>query len=247
MGKIDDRLFFIGISILLLCIFLTFIFFTPKKVFEKEDLVFVTSDKEEILNLTLSMMEEGDLILMRPKSISLGYEYDYLNKRQFNKFAHFIWYNLFDKIIITSMGDSYWHSGIYVGNKKMNSLYKKIYEESLNENFVEYQNFKVLGVKTSKENKKLAIKRANEHLLKQDVYFSVKNGLLIVYLESVNSKKVYSLKENEVVCSSYNALLYKEVLFDKKPPTHLTPVALEFSENTELKFLVNGTGMFVKK
>jgi len=247
VSKLDNILFYASMSFLLLCIFLTFLFFGPKKIIEKEEFVFVTSDKKEMLNLTLELIEEGDLLLSRPKSLIGGYEYDTKNRINLNQLTYFFWYNIFDKLIINSMGNTYWHIGIYIGQEKINSLYQGVYEHEINENLINYKYFKVLKIKTSEENKILAIKRAKEHFKKQDVYYSNKNGLIIVYLESIGSKRIYSLKENELVCSSYIGLIYNEIKFNDKPFTHLTPVALEFSEKVETKFLVNETGFFIKK
>ena len=153
MSKLDNILFYASMSFLLLCIFLTFLFFGPKKIIEKEEFVFVTSDKEEMLNLTLELIEEGDLLLSRPKSLIDGYEYDTKNRINLNQLTYFFWYNIFDKLIINSMGNTYWHIGIYIGQEKINSLYQGVYEHEINENLINYKYFKVLKIKTSEENK----------------------------------------------------------------------------------------------
>ena len=144
------------------------------------------------------------------------------------------------------MGDTYWHVGIYIGNGTMNSLYLDNKNEKINKNFIEHNYFKVLKVKASEYEKKLAMKRAKEHYEKQDIYYSLKNGLLITYAESVKSKKFLDLKENELICSSYVAYLYREINFDNKPFTNVAPVDLEFSSVTELNFIVNKTGFYIK-
>lgn len=249
MGKIDNILFSIGISILILCIFLTFLFFSPKKLNENESLVFVGNlTLEQTQEKTLSLMEEGDLILTKPKSLTDSYLYELEKKGKLaNSIKTFFWYNLFDKILISSMGDTYWHLGIYIGNETMNSIYfSGINKDKLDKNFFKYKYFKVLKVKTSEDNKRLAIQRADEHFKNQDVYYSLKNGLLTVFLESTSSKRELNIKENELVCSSYIGSIYKEVKFNNKPFTHLTPVALEFSDKVETKFLVNKTGFYIK-
>jgi|SRR3989344_1636186 len=246
MGKIDNFLFYTGISILILCIFLAFIIFHPKKINENEYLIFIGGlTNEEILEKTLGLMEPGDILLTKPKSLYDSYEY---NKKAYKKkrISNFFFYNMFDKILISSIGDTYWHVAVYIGNNTMNSLYLDNRNEIINEDFIQHKYFKVLNVKTSEENKNLAVERADEHFKKQDIYYSLKNGLIIVSIESANLNRRYNLKENELVCSSYVALIYKEVNFDNKPFTHITPVDIEFSDKTEVKFLVNETGFYVK-
>ena len=74
MVKIDNFLLYMGLSIFLLCLLLTFIFFTPKQLNEKENLVLVEDlTLEEMKNLSLNLIEEGDLILTKPKSFSDDY------------------------------------------------------------------------------------------------------------------------------------------------------------------------------
>lgn len=249
MSKLDDFLFYTGITILFLCIFLIFLFFGPKELNGNENLVFVENlTLEQTQEKTLSLMEEGDIILTKPKSLADSYLYELERKGKLaNSVRNFFFYSLFDKILISSMGDTYWHSGIYIGNETINSLsFSGINQDKLDKNFFKYKYFKVLKVKTSEDNKILAIQRANEHLKNQDVYYSPKNGLLIVFLESTSSKREFNIKENELVCSSYIGSIYKEVKFNNKPFTHLTPVALEFSDKVETKFLVNKTGFYIK-
>lgn len=247
MSKLDNFLFYTGISILILCIFLTFIIFHPKKINDNENFVFIRDlTNEEILEKTLGLIEPGDIILTKPKSLYDSYEYNKKTKYSRTRISNFFFYNLFDKILISSIGDTYWHVAIYTGNNTINSLYLDNRNEIINENFIRHKYFKVLNVKTPEENKNLAIERADEHFKKQDIYYSLKNGLIIVSVESAKLDKRYSLKENELVCSSYIALLYKEVNFDNKPFTHITPVDIEFSDKTEVKFLVNETGFYVK-
>ena len=246
MSKLDNFLFYTGISILILCIFLTFIIFHPKKINENETLVFIGDlTNNEIKEKTLGLIEPGDILLTKPKSLYDSYEY---NKKAYKKtrISNFFFYNMFDKILISSIGDTYWHVAVYIGNNTMNSLYLDNRNEMINEDFIKHKYFKVLNVKTNEENKKLAIERANEHFKKQDIYYSLKNGLIIISVESAKLDKRYNLKENELVCSSYIALLYKEVNFDNKLFTHITPVDIEFSDKTEVKFLVNETGFYVK-
>ena len=248
MEKIEGFLFYTGLSILFLCLFLTFLFFTPKQINETENLVLVENlTLKQMQNLSLSLIEEGDILLTKPKSFIDDILYDNsIGRGSNNKFTSFFWYNFFDNIIVSSMGDTYWHSAVYIGNGKMNSLALDIYEDTINEDFLNHKYFKVLEVKTSNKNKKLAIKRANEHLKNQDIFYSLKNGLLAVYLEAVESTRIYNFKEDELVCSGYIALIYKEVIFDNKPLTHITPVDIEFSDKTETKFLVNETGFYKK-
>jgi len=248
MGKLDDFLFYIGLSILFLCLFLTFLFFSPKQLNETENLIFIENlTQKQIQNLTLNLIEEGDIILIKPKSFADSYAYDKKTGRGIkDKIPAFFWHNFYDKIIISSMGDTYWHTGIYIGNGTINSLSLDIHEDKLNEIFFKYKYFKVLNVKTSEINKKLAIERANKHLKNQDIYYSLRNGLLIVYLESIGSNKKYNIKKDELVCSSYIALIYKEVIFDDKPFTHITPINIEFSDKTKIKFLINETGFYKK-
>lgn len=249
MSKLDNIFFSIGISILILSIFFIFLFFGSKKINESESLQFIGNlTLEQTQEKTLSLMEEGDIILTKPKSLTDSYLYELERKGKItNPIKTFFWYNLFDKILISSMGDTYWHSGIYIGNETMNSIYfSGIYKDKLDENFFKYRYFKVLKVKTSEDNKRLAIERSDEHFKNQDVYYSLKNGLLTVFLESTASKRELNIKENELVCSSYIGSIYREVKFNNKPFTHLTPVALEFSDKTETKFLVNQTGFYIE-
>ena len=163
-----------------------------------------------------------------------------------NGFSNLFFYNLFDKILISSMGDTYWHTGIYIGDGIIDSLYLRNIEETF-DNTIEHKYFKVLGVKTSDKNKYLAMERAKEHYRNQDVYYSLKNGLIIVFLESTGANWNLDIREDELVCSSYVALLYREINFDDKPFTYITPVNIEFSDLTETKFLVNETGFYMKK
>src|SRR3989344_2510547 len=247
MKKLEDFLFYTGVSILFLCIFLTFLFFTPKKVNETENFILLENmTLKQMQDLSLNIIEEGDIVLIKPKSFADSYKYDLKRGRGINdKVTSFFWYNLFDKIIINSMGDTYWHIGVYTNDGIINSLSLDIHEDDINK-IIEYDYIKVLNVKTSGENKKLAIKRAEEHLKNQDIYYSLKNGLIIVFLESTNSTRIYEITDNEFVCSSYIASIYREVDFDDKPFTHITPVDIEFSDNVETKFLINETGFFVR-
>jgi len=248
MGKFDNFLFFTCISILFLCILLTFSFFTPKKASDSENMVFIGKlDDKEIKEKTLSLIKPGDVILTKPKSL---YDYYQYNKKvkgySRNGFSNLFFYNLFDKILISSMGDTYWHTGIYIGDGIIDSLYLRNIEETF-DNTIEHKYFKVLGVKTSDKNKYLAMERAKEHYRNQDVYYSLKNGLIIVFLESTGANWNLDIREDELVCSSYVALLYREINFDDKPFTYITPVNIEFSDLTETKFLVNETGFYMKK
>lgn len=247
MGKLDNFFFYTGIFILILCILITFIIFQPKKITENEKLILIENiTNPEILEKILTIMEPGDIILTKPKSLYNNYEYDKEIGHSSAMFSSFFFYNLFDKILINSMGDTYWHVAVYLGNGTMNSLYLDNRNELMNDKFIQHKYFKVLNVKASEEKKRLALKRAEEHHEKQDMYYSLKNGLIIVALESTKSSRFYDLKENELVCSSYAALLYKEINFDKKPFTHITPVDIEFSNETDIKFLVNKTGFYIK-
>jgi len=238
MSKLDNLLFSTGIILLILCIFLTFLFFSPKQISETEDLIYVGNlNQGQMKDLALSLIEEGDLVLTKPKSLFDNHEYDRKIEGKPNKFTNFFFYNLFDKILINSMGDTYWHVAIYVGDDTINSLYLETREELIDEIFLEHKYFKVLSVETSEINKKLAIERANEHLKNQDIYYSLKNGLLISFLESTGWKKEFDIKKDELVCSSYIASIYEEVSFHDRIPTHITPVALEFSDKTNQKSL----------
>ena len=248
MVNADKLLFSLGISLLIICILLTFIFFTPKKIMETDDFILKEGlTPEQIQELSLDLIEEGDIVATKPKSFYDDYEYDMKTGRGANYFTNFFWYNLFDKLLISSMGDTYWHVGIYVGNGTINSLNLDIHEDKINEDFIKHKYFKVMKVRTTKAKKQLAIGRANQHLKDQDIYYSLKNGLLIVHLESIKSKVIYNIKEDELVCSSYIASIYREINFTDKPFTHVTPVALEFSDKVDAKFLVNKEGFFVKK
>tara|TARA_Y100000034_G_C6899357_1_gene415385 strand:+ start:243 stop:989 length:747 start_codon:yes stop_codon:yes gene_type:complete len=248
MVKIDNFLFYTGLSIFFLCLFLTFIFFTPKQIDETENLVLIENlTQKEMINLSLILVEEGDIVLTKPKSFLDDYAYDKKTGKKKNRLTSFFFYSLFDKILISSMGDTYWHVTIYVGEGKINSLYLDTREELIDKDLLEHKYFKVLKVKTSEENKKLAIKRANEHLKNQDIYYSLKNGLLAVYIESTGSNRRYNIKEDELVCSSYLASIYREVNFDDKEFTHITPVDIELSNQIEVKFLINEEGFFIKK
>lgn len=247
MSKLDNFLFYVGISVLLLCIILTLLLFSPKKIQEDQNLVFIGNlTLEQTKERTLSMIEEGDIILIKPKSIKDSYLYELsIESGISNPVKNFFFYNFFDKLMISSMGDTYWHVGIYIGNGKISSLrFSGIHENELDENFFNYKYFKVLRVETSEENKIKAIERANEHFREQDVYYSFKNGLILVYLESINSKKELSIKEDELICSSYISSLYREIDFNDEPFTHITPINLEFSDKTETKILVNQTGFY---
>ena len=248
MSKLDNFLLYIGVSVFLLCIILTFLFFSPKKVQENNPLVFVGDlPSDQVKEKTLNSLEKGDIILIKPKSMEDSYLYGLSRENIFsNPVNNFFFYNFFDKLMISSMGNTYWHIAIYIGNGKMNSLrFSGIHEDELDESFFNYRYFKVLKVKTSEENKKIAIERANEHFQKQDIFYSFKNALLSVYLESVNSKRILNLKKDELICSGYIASIYKEVNFIDKPFTQITPVNLEFSGQTETKILVNQTGFYL--
>lgn len=248
MSKLDNVLFYTGISILLLCILLTFLFFSPKKIQEDENLHFIGNlSLEQTKEKTLRLIEEGDIILIKPKSIKDSYLYELSIESGFvNPVKNFFIYNFFDKLMISSMGDTYWHVAIYIGNGKMSSLrFSGVHENKLDKNFFNYKYLKVLKIKTSEDNKKIAVERSNEHFRRQDVYYSLKNALLLVYLESINSKRELSIREDELICSSYIASLYKEISFNNKPFTYVTPVSLEFSDETETKILVNQTGFYV--
>ena len=86
------------------------------------------------------------------------YDYYQYNKKvkgySRNGFSNLFFYNLFDKILISSMGDTYWHTGIYIGDGIIDSLYLRNIEETF-DNTIEHKYFKVLGVKTSDKNKSL--------------------------------------------------------------------------------------------
>src|SRR3989344_5907853 len=246
MSKPDNFFFYVGMSVLVASIFLTFIIFHPKKIDENENLILIDNlTNIEIKEKALSLMKPGDIILTKPKSIYDSYEYNKRTRNSRTRLSNFFFYNLFDKILINSIGDTYWHVAIYLGNGTMNSLYLDNRNEMIDETFIRHKYLKVLDVKTSENNKALALERAKEHYEKQDIYYSLKNGLLIVALESTRSDRIFNLKENELVCSGYVSLLYKGVDFDSKPFTHVTPADIEFSENTEVKFLINRIGFYI--
>ena len=107
MIKLETFLFYVGISILLLCVLLTFIFFNPKQISEEENLVFMNSlTPKQIQLLVLNSIEEGDLILMKPKSFSDSYIYDQKIDKGFrigekDKNSH---YDFTDEAIAESLG-----------------------------------------------------------------------------------------------------------------------------------------------
>jgi hypothetical protein len=248
MSRADDILFYTGISILFLCIILTLFLFSPKNINDNESLIIVPNlTYGEMMDISLGLIEEGDIILMKPKSIPDSYFYEIEREGKSSRVKNFIFYIFFDKILISSTGNRFWHTGVYIGNGTINSLYfTGIKKTKIDEKLFEYEYLKILSVKTSDDIKKSAIKKSEEHFKNQDIYYSLKNGLLIIFLESTASKKQININENELVCSSYVAYLYNEIKFNDKPFTHVTPIVLEISDMTETKLLFNETGFYKK-
>jgi hypothetical protein len=231
----EDRNFLILISIFVLTLLLTFIFFYPKFEPNKENIVYKGNFSiQDTKDLVLNSVQEGDIILNKPKSF-LSY-YSYLEKNDNsllkNQIFFFFYYNLFDNILIKSMGnDGYWHTNVYVGNGTLNSLYLLgIEEKDIDKAFINGNYIKILRVNTSEEVKLRAIKSANQHLKSQDLYYSLKNGLIIAFTRSIGLDYIFDLENNKLVCSSYTALLYKDISFNqKKHYTYITPADIEDS------------------
>jgi len=239
-------------SVFFISLFLTFIFFYPKFEFEKkEDLKFLGKlSTEETKILILETLEEGDIILNKPTSFSASYM---LNKEEeviSNPFFFFLYYNLFDKIFIRSMGeDGYWHVNIYKGNNTLNSLFLLgVKEDKINNLFIENNYLKILRINTTGENKIKAIERANYYLKNKELYYSLKNGLIIVFAKSIGLNHVFFLEKEKLVCSSYIALLYEGITFnEKKDYTYITPVDIENSKLTKTVVVTKKEGVYYEK
>jgi len=247
----EDRNFLILISIFVLTLFLTFIFFYPKFDIEKENNLEFTSNIsiDEEKNIILKNIKEGDLILSKPSSLPPYYSYlGNKNKDKFNNiFFFFFYYNLFDKILIRSMGEhGYWHVSIYTGNSTLNSLsIVGVEQEKLNELFMQGHYLKILRISTKDEIKLKAIQNANNHLKRQDIYYSLKNGLFVVFAYSLNLNYISRLDENRLVCSSYIALLYRDISFNpKKHYDYITPNDIEDSDLVRVILITEKEGLY---
>ncbi|MFH1209936.1 MAG: hypothetical protein V1663_04060 [archaeon] len=246
----EDRNFLILISIFILTLLLTFIFFYPKFDIEKEDIVYKGNlSIQDTKDLILNNIQEGDIVLNKPKSFSSYYNYietreDLLLK---NQIFFFFYYNLFDNILIKSMGnEGYWHTNLYIGNGTLNSLFiLGIEQDNIDESFIKGNYIKILRVNTPKEIKSKAIKSADQHLRSQDIYYSLKNGLIIVFARSINLNYIFDIEDKQLVCSSYTALLYKDISFNqKKHYTYITPADIEDSNIVKIILVTKDDGVY---
>ena len=243
------------ISLLFITLLLIFIFFYPKFDFnKKENLEFLGNlSKEETKTLILNNLEEGDIVLGKPTSFNYYHTY-YMEKNKergtSNIFFFIFYYNLFNNLFIRSMGeDGYWHAYIYVGNNTFNSLFLLgVEEDKINDILLEGNYLKILRVNTTRENKLNAIKNAESHLRQQDIYYSLKNGLIIVFAKSTGLNHIFSLDKQKLVCSSYIALLYKDISFNlKKDYTYITPVDIEDSNIVKTILITKKEGVYYAK
>ncbi|MBU2634277.1 MAG: hypothetical protein KJ674_03455 [Nanoarchaeota archaeon] len=237
--------------LLFITLLLTFIFFYPKFEFEEEELTFLGPlSTEETKNLILDNLEEGDIILNRPQSFSSYYMQNKQQKLFKNIFFFFSYYNLFDKIFIRSMGEEgYWHIYIYKGNNTIHSLSLLGVEEGkIDNDFVENNYLKILKVNTTKENKIKAIERSNYYFESQEIYYSLKNGLIIVFAKSTGANYIFHLDKQKLVCSSYIALLYKDISFNlKKDYTYITPTDIENSDVVDTIIITKKEGVYYER
>src|SRR3989344_4739874 len=209
-----------------LIVFLTFLFFHPKFYTEEriENLNYRLLDNEEIYRISLNELKSGDIILDKP--ISYGDRYIY--QQQFdetinNRFIFFLYYNIFE-FLIDSMGEgNYWHSFVYVGDGRMNSLsLKGVDEENFTIYFTNSYYFIVLRPIVSEEVRNEAIEKTNINLN-------------------------YKIKDDELVCSSYAASLYHSLKFNGKDYKYATPIDLFDEDLTKIVMAKTRRGFYYGK
>ncbi|MBL7147509.1 MAG: hypothetical protein ISS82_01655 [Nanoarchaeota archaeon] len=246
--------FIVLISFLILILLLDFIFFYPKfgETPEYENLRYVGyKNITETETLFFNNLKPGDIVAYRPVSFLESYSY-ILEKEESglkNIFVFFFYYNLFDKVLANSMGeDGYWHVYIYMGNKTLNSLdFSGSSTEIMDHNFFKTKYLKILRVNTKQEYKKEAIKQAEIHKNIQDISYSLKNGLIVVFARSTGIIPSFRIEEDKLVCSSYIALLYKDITFNPyKNFNYISPADIEDSKLTETILLKNERGIYIK-
>jgi len=247
--------FILAIAFLFLILLLNFIFFYPKFGVETnsyETLNYLgEKNTEEIKEILSNTLEPGDIIADKPLSFRKSYGNALKNREGpiRNIFLFTFYYNLFDKVFVTSMGeDGYWHVYIYLGNGTLNSLDEDgSSEDFIDDYFIENGDFEIYKIKTLEENKQKAIKRAIIHEQKKDVPYSLKNGVLIVFSKSTGIFPFQKLEENKFVCSSYLASIYKEISFNpNKHFTYISPADIKYSGLTETVFVKNENGVYIK-
>lgn len=245
--------FIIMITFLVLIFFLNFLFFYPKfgDVSESINLNYLGEKNiEETEKIFFEEIQPGDIVAHRPVSFLNYYSYMLEDDTILNNFfIFFIYYNLFDKILINSMGESgYWHVYIYLGDQTLNSLDEGgVTNLEINSNFFRTKYLKILRVDTKEENIQKAIERAILHEQKKDISYSLKSGIIISFAKSTGIIPTQKLYEDKMVCSSYQALIFEEVTFN--PTKHLTYISPEDLDNSKLTspvFLKNEKGIFVK-
>ncbi|MBS3143391.1 hypothetical protein J4446_00730 [Candidatus Woesearchaeota archaeon] len=234
-----------------LIVFLTFLFFHPKFYTEEriENLNYRLLDNEEIYRISLNELKSGDIILDKP--ISYGDRYIY--QQQFdetinNRFIFFLYYNIFE-FLIDSMGEgNYWHSFVYVGDGRMNSLsLKGVDEENFTIYFTNSYYFIVLRPIVSEEVRNEAIEKTNIDLKNKNIKYSFRNGLLIVFSRATGINLNYKIKDDELVCSSYAASLYHSLKFNGKDYKYATPIDLFDEDLTKIVMAKTRRGFYYGK
>ncbi|MBS3150283.1 hypothetical protein J4425_00550 [Candidatus Woesearchaeota archaeon] len=242
------RKFLLWSLFFLFIIFLTFLFFHPK-FYENENLEsfqYENLTTEEIYNILLTKLKPGDLILNKPISYSERYFYQ-SNKESLlnNKIIFFIYYNLFE-LLINSMGEGdYWHVFIYTGNGNLNSLtINGVSLDVITKEFVSSNYFTVLRPNVNDGTKLKAVQRANDRYIDQDIHYSFKNGLIIVFFRGTGINIHPRMRENKLVCSSYAASLYSPINFNDRNFRHVTPIDLIDERITRIILIKNERGFY---
>jgi len=235
----------------MLMIFMTFLFFHPKFYTDDrlQNLNYENISDDDIYRIVTEKLRPGDIILDEPVSYGSRYVYQQqFENIQNNKIIFFIYYNTFE-FMIDSMGDgNYWHSFIYMGNNKMNSLaIKAVEEEMLSKHFTDNYYFIVLRPNVSDKSKDDAVNMANTNFDNQGIIYSFKNGLLIVFSRATGVTINPNIRENELVCSSYAASLYPELNFNGKDYRHVTPIDLFDEKITEIVLAKTRRGFYYEK
>lgn len=246
-------IFILVIALLFFVLFLDFLFFYPKFGSPPEYTNLRSLGQKDITEtetLFFNNLEPGDIVADRPISFIDSYK-STLEEGSIltNIFIFFFYYNLFDKVFVNSMGeDGYWHVYIYTGNKTLNSLdFKGVNDKTIDSEFFETKYLEILKVNTEKKYKEEAVKQAKMHLQNKDISYSLKNGVIVVFTGSTGLIPFDNLEENKLVCSSYLALVYKEISFNPyKHFIYISPADIDNSELTETVFLKNEKGVYIK-
>lgn len=232
----------------MIIIFSTFLFFHPKFYTDDrlQNLNYENKSDEEVYRIVIEELQLGDIILDEPVSYGERYIYQQqFDSLQNNKFIFFLYYTTFE-FLVDSMGEgNYWHSFIYMGNKNMNSLtIMAVDEETLSKQFTDHYYFIVLRPNLNESSRNEAVKKANLHLENQDIKYSFKNGLLIVFSRAMGANLNLNFKENELVCSSYSASLYPEINFNGKNYKYVTPIDLFDEQLTKIVLAKTRRGFY---